>query len=320
MSGIVAHRLATDGHPAVTYRSAGDRCLLIEYGEIALDLELSFFTIAMRAALAEHLPAGVVEVAPGFRSLLVSYSPSVLSRKALVGALDELHDAQQPVRSLALPSRCLSLPIAFDDSASREAAQRYAAVTRPDAPNVRDGSNIGYLVEYNGLDGPEALYETVLGTAWWTAYTGFFPGLPFLYPLDPRHAITAPRYNPTRRWTAAGTVGIGGPCVAVYPVESGGSYQLFGRTVPIYDHLARHDAFADDPLLLRPGDRIRFERVTEDELMHARREVLENRYAYSVSDEVFVVADHLDRVALVAEEAARLRAVREAAALRTVVP
>ncbi|WP_052372601.1 carboxyltransferase domain-containing protein [Amycolatopsis taiwanensis] len=320
MSGIVAHRPATDEHPAVTYRAAGDRCLLVEYGEIALDLELNFFTIATMASLAEHMPPGLVEAAPGFRSLLLNYSPSVISQKTLVGALDELHDAQRPVRSLALAGRRITLPIAFDDSASREAVGRYAAITRPDAPNVQNGSNIEYLVEYNGLDGPQALYDAVLGTDWWTAYNGFFPGLPFLYPLDPRHAITAPRYNPTRRWTAASTVGIGGPCVAIYPVESGGSYQLFGRTVPIYDHLGRHDVFRDDPLLIRPGDRIQFEWVTEEELIHARREVLENRYTYTIRDEVFIVADHLARNAELAGEAARLRANREAAASRMAVP
>jgi allophanate hydrolase subunit 1 len=320
LNGIVAQRPATGGHPAVTYRVAGDRHLLVEYGEIALDLELNFFTIAMMSDLAEHTPDGLDEAAPGFHSLLLRYSPSTITQEALIGALDELHDAQPSARSLALASRCITLPIAFDDSASRAAAGRYAAITRPDAPNVRNGSNIDYLVEYNGLDGPEALYAAVLGTEWWTAYTGFFPGLPFLYPLDPRHAITAPRYNPTRRWTAAGTVGIGGPCVAVYPVESGGSYQLFGRTVPIYDHLVRHDAFREDPLLIRPGDRIRFQRVTEEQLMQHRREVLENRYNYSIRNDVFVVADHLERNAPLAEEADRLRAQREAAARRTVVP
>jgi len=244
----------------------------------------------------------------------------VLSQRALVAALDELHEAQRPVRSLVLASRNITLPIAFDDSASREAVRRYAATTRPDAPNVRNGSNIDYLVEYNGLDDPRAFYDVVLGTAWWNAYTGFFPGLPFLYPLDPRHAITAPRYNPTRSWTAAGTVGIGGPCVAIYPVESVGSYQLFGRTVPVYDHLGRHAAFRDDPLLIRPGDRVRFHEVTEEQLLNDRREVLENRYSYDIRDDRFAVAEHLDQIAPLVEPAQRLRTAREQARQRTAVP
>ena len=87
-----------------------------------------------------------------------------------------------------------------------------------------------------------------------------------MFPIDPRMEITVPKYNPTRTWTAEGAVGIGGPCVAIYPVESPGGYQLFGRTLPIYDMQGRNAAFRDDPLLIRPGDRVQFTVVDEAEL------------------------------------------------------
>ncbi|MEV6039153.1 carboxyltransferase domain-containing protein [Nonomuraea sp. NPDC052116] len=320
MTAIINRRPAEGDRPAIVYRAAGDRHVLVEYGEMALDLELNFFVTAVTAHLAEHPVPGLVEAAPGFRSLLLHHEPAIIDRKALIDAVNEAHRAQRSVRSLVLPSRLITLPIAFDDSESREAVRRYATTIRQEAPNIRDNSNIDYIVEYNGLPGRDALYATVTGTEWWNAYTGFFPGLPFMFPLDPRNAITVPKYNPTRTWTAEGAVGIGGPCVAIYPVEAPGGYQLFGRTVPVYDVLARHEVFRDDPILIRPGDRVRFEPVSEDQLLAARRDVLENRYEYVIENDQFSVTDYLARAAEVRAEADTLRSAREAAAAGTEVP
>jgi urea carboxylase len=320
MTAIISASPSRGDRPAITYRAAGDRHVLIEYGEMTLDLELNFFVTAVSAHIAEHPIRGLVEAAPGFRSLLLHHDPEVLGRDALVAALEEVHDAQRSVRSLVIPSRLITLPIAFDDSGSREAVRRYATTIRQDAPNVRDNCNIDYIVEYNGLDGWDALYDTITGTEWWNAYTGFFPGLPFMFPLDSRNAITVPKYNPTRTWTEEGAVGIGGPCVAIYPVEAPGGYQLFGRTVPVYDILARHDAFRDDPILIRPGDRVRFVQVSEDQLLSDRRDVLENRYEYTIEDDPFPVVDYLARAAEVRAEAETLRIAREAAAAKVEVP
>lgn len=320
MNAIITARPASGDRPAITWRAAGDRYVLIEYGEMMLDLELNFFVTSMAAHLAASPIKGLVEAAPGFRSLLLQYDPATIGRGDLVDAVEEVHDAQPSVRSLVIPSRLITLPIAFDDSEGREAVRRYRTTIRQDAPNIRDNSNIDYIVEYNGLPDREALYATVTGTEWWNAYTGFFPGLPFMFPLDPRNAITVPKYNPTRTWTAEGAVGIGGPCVAIYPVEAPGGYQLFGRTLTVYDVLARHSVFQDDPILIRPGDRVRFERVSEEELLDLRTDVLENRYEYAIEDDPFSVADYLAETSAMQAEAERLRIAREAAAEKVEVP
>ena len=111
---------------------------------------------------------------------------------------------------------------------------------------------------------------------------GFWPGLPFMFPLDPRYAIVTPKYNPTRPWTPEGAVGIGGPCVAIYPVASPGGYQLFGRTIPIFDLQQRNPAFKANPILLKPADRIQWVRVTDDELEAIRARVYDGTYRYKV--------------------------------------
>ena len=230
VSPVIAQQPAQDGKPGITYRQAGERAVLVEYGEMVFDLALNFLVLAANDALGQQPPDGLVETAPGFRSMLVSYDPFALSSSELVDHLRAVHDALDPERGITIPSRLVHLPIAFDDSQTKAAVERYVHSIRSDAPNAEGGTNIDYVVRYNGLRDRDELYETALATEHWTAFIGFFPGLPFMFPLDPRDAIFVPKYNPTRTWTPEGAVGIGGPCYAIYPVESAGGYQLIGRS------------------------------------------------------------------------------------------
>jgi urea carboxylase len=319
-SAVIDQRAAVDSKPTVTYRHAGDRYLMVEYGEMVLDMTLNFFVQAVDRLVREAAIEGLVETSPGFRSMLVGHDPAVLPRDELIRRLDDIHDAVPDQSQLTIPSRRITLPIAFDDSQSREAVERYLRITRADAPNAQGGNNIDYIVRYNGLPDREALYAEVLATEWWNAFTGFFPGLPFMFPLDTRHEIFAPKYNPTRLWTAEGAVGIGGPCVAIYPVESPGGYQLFGRTIPIYDIRQRNTAFRDDPILIRPADRVQFERVEEDELLAAFAAVHEDAYRYRIEDAPFSVEEWLEQAETRRGEAEAARKVREQASRETPLP
>lgn len=293
-ASVITRAEPSGQRPAITYRQAGDRHVLVEYGEQNLDLRLNFVVVAVHGTLLANRPPGLKEASPGLRSILITFDPLRTGRAEVIGRLQQLHDELPEIASLVIPGRRITLPIAFDDTASRQAVERYAATIRDDAPNVRGGDNIDFIVECNNLNVRDDLYATVCATEWWTAFTGFFPGLPFLFPLNPDRELFAPKYNPTRNWTAEGAVGIGGACVAIYPVESPGSYQLFGRTVPIYDIHRSHSAFAADPFLIGPGDRVRFVAVSEDELIDARQQVFDDRYEYAIEDSPFVVADYLD--------------------------
>ena len=190
---------------------------------MVFDLALNFFVLAANDGLAERRPDGLIETAPGFRSMLVTYDPAAISTVDLVGHLQHGarrariragHDDPEPGRPHA-------------DRVRRRADTRSGRALRPFDPQAtrrtpRAGTNIDYVVRYNGLRDRDELYETVLATEHWTAFIGFFPGLPFMFPLDPRDAVFVPKYNPTRTWTPEGALGIGGPCFAIYPVESAG--------------------------------------------------------------------------------------------------
>jgi allophanate hydrolase subunit 1 len=319
-SAVIRQRPAEGGKPSITYRYAGDRALLVEYGDMVFDLTLNFFVLAVETALRENRPNGLVETAPGFRSMLVSYDPAALAVDDLLAHLESVHGSLQAEREIEIPSRLIHLPVAFDDSETRRAVQRYIDTIRKDAPNAEGGHNIDYTVRYNGFSTREELYDAVLATEHWTAFIGFFPGLPFMFPLDPRETVFVPKYNPTRTWTPEGALGLGGPCWAIYPVESAGGYQLVGRSLPIYDLQARNAAFKENPLLLRAGDRVRFHRVEEAELLQAFEDVRADKYRYEIEDGSLDVGAYLDWAATVEDEAAERRERREAAAAATPVP
>lgn len=319
-SPIIDQRPAVGGKPAITYRQAGERALLVEYGEMELDLTMNFFVLAVDTALSERPLDGVIETAPGFRSMLVSYDPARLRAGELVEHLRAVHEDLPAEREMELPSRLIRLPLAFDDSQSRAAIQRYIDTIRPDAPNCEGGNNIDYIVRYNGLAGAEELLDYVLATEHWTAFIGFFPGLPFMFPIDPRRVVVAPKYNPTRTWTAEGAVGLGGPCYAIYPVESPGGYQIFGRTLPVYDLQGRNAVLRENPLLLRPGDRVRFYPVEESELLDMFEDVRADRYVYEIQEQPFDVGAFMDSVERLGEESQQRRRRREEAAAATPIP
>src|SRR5207302_3582741 len=126
----------------------------------------------------------------------------------LVERLRRVHEELDPTTAMTIPSRTVRLPIAFDDSQTRAAVARYVQTIRADAPNAEGGTNVDYVVRCNDLSGRDELYERILATEQWTAFIGFFPGLPFMFPLDPRDVVVAPKYNPSRTWTPEGAVGL----------------------------------------------------------------------------------------------------------------
>ncbi|MGK9872203.1 carboxyltransferase domain-containing protein, partial [Salmonella enterica subsp. enterica] len=60
-------------------------------------------------------------------------------------------------------------------------------------------------------------------------------GAPVATPIDPRHRLVTTKYNPARTWTPPNVVGIGGAYMCIYGMEGPGGYQLFGRTVQVWN-------------------------------------------------------------------------------------
>jgi KipI family sensor histidine kinase inhibitor len=292
---------AKEGRPSVTYRFSGDEYILIEFGDMMTDFLYNLRAMGL-ADRAKKIP-GVIETVPAMRSLLVHFDSLQIGMKELLAKLKEIEGGIKSVGDLMIPSRLLKLPVAYRDSHTTEFIGRYAKLIRSDAPNVVDGHNIGYVAKYNGVS-IEEMIRLIESNQYWVAMLGFWPGLAFMTPLDMRGYLTAPKYNPTRPWTPEGAFAIGGPIVAVYPIESPGGYQLLGRSIPIYDLKQRNPVFRKNPVLFQPADRIEWETVTDDELEELRKQVFDGTYRYRIyPNESFSVKKHLEFLEDTNEEA-----------------
>ncbi|MGQ9557953.1 MAG: carboxyltransferase domain-containing protein [Desulfurispora sp.] len=292
---ILAHLPEAGTRPEILFRQAGDGFLQVEYGSVPrFNLVDSFRVLTVNSAvLAKKIP-GLYETVPGLRTNLYHFDPVQLSVHKLIDEIKEVEESIGDVNDIEFSSRLITLPIAFEDSETKKAVEKYVREVRPDAPNVINGYNIEFMALCNGVTVSE-LKQMICGTEWYNSGNGFWPGGGFFWPLDPRCAIVVPKYNPPRTWTPEGTVGIGGPCLYIYPTPTGGGYQLFGRTIPIFQFSQKHPLFQESPTFFRAGDRIRFYESSEEEVLEIYRHVHEETdYEYNIQSGKFVVKEWLE--------------------------
>ncbi len=310
--GVLRRHAGTDGAPAVTYRRSGDDNVLIEYGEIVLDLALRARVHALHTRLDSGI-GGILDLTPGIRSLQVHVDPDVLPVPKLLDLLAEIEDDLPASSELVVPSRRVRLPLSWDDPATREAIARYTSGVRDDAPWCP--SNIEFIRRINGLAGQADVYDTVFAAEYLTLGLGdVYLGAPVATPLDPRHRLVTTKYNPARTWTAENSVGIGGAYLCIYGMEGPGGYQFVGRTTQVWSRY-RHTAPFEpgSPWLLRFFDRISWYPVSAEELLDLRADMAAGRGSVDITEGTFSLAEHDRFLAENAEDIAAFRA-RQAAA------
>ena len=310
---VLAERPAAGSRPAVAYRQAGDRYILIEYGPNELDLRFRLRVYLLMQALEKHPVEGILELSPGVRSLQVNYDGRVIHQADLVDALVALEADLPEVDDLKLPTRVLHLPLAFEDSATLDAVDRYRQSVRDTAPWLPN--NVDFIQRINGLDTREQVRETILSASYMVLGLGdVYLGAPCAVPIDPRHRLVTSKYNPARTYTAEGTVGIGGVYMCIYGMDSPGGYQLVGRTLPIWNKFGHNEQFAPgEPWLLRFFDQVRYYPVDEDTLTDMRADFRAGRLHAEITEEVFDFAEYRQFLDANADDIAAFRERQSAA-------
>jgi KipI family sensor histidine kinase inhibitor len=197
---------------------------LLPSGSTALLVELDRLddVLALYAALSDAPPAGVVDVVPAARTVLLVTDPD----RTTLGAVAEAVRRTTPRPGGPAAGDTVELPVRYD------------------------GDDLAELAESLRLT-PDELVARHTGSEWTVAFCGFAPG--FGYLTQPGTAWDVPRRPTPRTRVPPGSVALAGEFSGVYPRESPGGWQLIGRTdVAVFD-LAR-----DPAALLRPGTRVRF--------------------------------------------------------------
>lgn len=205
---------------------AGDEAVLLEYAS-AEEVE------AAHRGLTAAAPAGVVELVPAARTLLVAYDPAVTTPEAIAAAARRTAAqgaaATEPALVAAAASETVRIPVRYD------------------------GPDLEELSTLTGLPAAE-LVRRHAAPEYVVAFCGFAPGFAYLTGLDP--VLRRPRRASPRTRVPAGSVAVADEFTGVYPAPSPGGWHLLGRTDAVLWDVRR-----DPPALLAPGTRVRFEDV-----------------------------------------------------------
>lgn len=210
----------------------GDRALLVYLGA-TIDPELNRRVRTLADQIRGAHPA-ITEVTASYHAALVEFDPVRLRSEALIELIELALGALR--EHPATPGRTVTIPVA------------YGGEHGPDLDRVAD---------LTGLS-PDEVIERHAGGAYTVYALGFSPGFPYLGGLD--QALATPRLDSPRVHVPAGSVGIGGDQTGLYPQPTPGGWNLIGQTP-----LRLFDASQNPPALLAPGDRVRFQPISEAE-------------------------------------------------------
>ncbi|WP_038907387.1 5-oxoprolinase subunit PxpB [Dickeya oryzae] len=207
------------------------RCYLLGERAVVLELEppLRLESQQRTWGLAERLTGHdeVSEVIPGMNNL------TVVLKHPRTQALDTIERLQRW----------------WEESASF-AQEQARDVDIPVTYGGDYGPDLKTVAEHCGMT-PKQVVERHAAGRYVVYFLGFQPGFPYLGGLD--EALFTPRRAEPRLQVPAGSVGIGGNQTGIYPLNTPGGWQLIGQT-----SLALFQPTQTPPVLLRPGDRVRF--------------------------------------------------------------
>lgn len=277
--------------PAVVIRLAGEENLLVEFGEMELDIELRFRVhILMQELKKKELP--VIDLTPGIRSLQVHIDIEKISVCEMTEIILETNRHLPELSDVTVPSRIIKLPLSWDDPQTRLAAGRYQQTVRQDAPWCP--SNPEFIRRINGLDSIDDVKNIVFEADYLVLGLGdVYLGAPVAAPIDPRHRLVTTKYNPARPWTPENAVGIGGAYLCIYGMEGPGGYQFVGRTIQMWNPLKETEYFkAGKPWLLDFFDQIKFYPVRAEEILKAREDFLRGKFPVEIEETTFNLGDY----------------------------
>jgi len=213
----------TAGEPRISL--AGSGALLLDGAQGAFDDATQELVWAVANA-ALNLE-GVLEAVPGMNNLLVLFDPLATDAQSIGKQLRSLWAGTD---AHAIAGTLHTIPVSYGGAR---------------------GEDVAGWAAHCGISAEEAVERHAAAT-YTVAAIGAMPGFPYLSGLDP--LLAWPRRSSPRLKVAEGAVIIGGTQAGVMPMTAPSGWHIIGHT-----DVKLFDAEADTPVLLRPGDKIRFQ-------------------------------------------------------------
>ena len=226
---------------------SGDQALVVELGD-SIDPDCNRKVHNLLHAIEEQEVAGVVDLIPTYRSLMVQYDPMEITYADLQYSLTQIERGLD--EGHLMKPRTVEIPTL------------YSGEPAPD---------LEFVAQNAGISTEEAI-AIHSGTDYLVYMMGFTPGFPYLGGLSEK--LVTPRLTTPRTTIPAGSVGIAESQTGVYPVESPGGWRIIGRT-PI----KLFDPTREPPSSLAAGDYVRFVPISgHDEFIEIQAQVEKGEY------------------------------------------
>ena len=229
----------------------GDQALLVEFGD-EINPRINRLVRKLHLSLLALKAAGIEELIPTYRSVLIVYEPSLISYRD-VRRLVETVDSH-PTEAALSPPKVHFVPVV------------YGGAYGPDLADVAAANGLTPVEVTDIHQEPEYMIYMF----------GFAPGFPYLGGMSP--LIATPRLEVPRTRIPAGSIGIAGNQTGIYPLESPGGWRIIGRTpVDVYD------PYREPQVLFSVGDYLKFFPISEEEYLDIRAEVAKGCYRMRVA-------------------------------------
>ncbi|KAH3684767.1 hypothetical protein WICPIJ_004231, partial [Wickerhamomyces pijperi] len=144
---IIAKFKAGPLAPEAVYRQAGDRYILLEYGDLKMDLNVSYRIHRLVELVDFHKTVGVIELSQGVRSVLIEYDGYKISQDDLIKTLIAYEKEILFENKWKVKSKVFKLPMAFEDKKTLDCVTRYQETIRSTAPWLPN--NVDFIADVN---------------------------------------------------------------------------------------------------------------------------------------------------------------------------
>jgi len=226
---------------------------VVELGdEISPDINRRIRDLVL--AIEHRRIAGVVDLVPTYRSLLVYCDPLRVSLTELEREIAglERHLGETPLH----PPKVVEIPTCYGGWF---------------------GPDLEFVASHCKLT-PDEVVRVHTGADYLVYMMGFTPGFTYLGGMSAR--IATPRLKTPRTLIPAGSVGIAQQQTGIYPVDSPGGWQLIGRT-PV----RLFDPQRDPPVVVEAGDYVRFAAIDRSTYDEIEQQVQAGAYRLSVREQ-----------------------------------
>ena len=210
----------------------GDTALYCDFGD-EVNSEINSNVISVFNTLKEERIKGIVNLAPSYNKLIVSFDLDVINYQKVRDLIKNL----EIKKKIEIENKTIEIPICLDNEFQLD-LKRLEEITKMSTSEI---------------------YKIFFSKQYFCYMTGFIAGMPFMGDVDKR--LQSKRLETPRIKVPKGSIGITEKFCNIYTFESPGGWNIIGNTpIEIFNKNKQ-----DQPILINPGNKVQFYEISKTE-------------------------------------------------------